>query len=152
MRHAVPQRIPSISAMLLCLLVGQAIADEEGTIKYRQGIMKAQAGYMGAMGMVVQGRADFAGNMADHAQGLLTLSKIVSTLFPEGSDFGETDALDKIWSNKDDFKSKVAAAEKAASGLVAATQSGDPGRIGQAYKAVGQSCKECHEEYRRKKN
>lgn len=152
MRHCLIHRISTLSALILCVVAGHAVADEEGTIKYRQGVMKAQAGYMSAMGMVVQGRADFAGNMADHAEGLHRLVKIVPALFPEGSDFGETDALDKIWQNRDGFRSKAAEAEKAASGLVAATQSGDPGKIGQAYKAVGQSCKECHEEYRRKKN
>jgi len=139
-------------AAVLALTAAVVQADEEGTIKYRQGVMKAQGGYMGAMAMVVQGRADFAANMADHAKGLHTLSKTVASLFPPGSDFGETDALDKIWKNMDDFKKKAADAEKAAADLVAATQSGDSGKVGAAFKAVGQSCKGCHEEYRRKKN
>lgn len=141
-----------IAILLFGLGIGSASADEEGTIKYRQGIMKAQAGYMSAMGMVVQGRADFAANLGDHARGLHVLSKTVPTLFPEGSDFGETDALEKIWQDMDGFRAKAGDAEQAAAELVAATQSGDRGRIAQAYRAVGESCKGCHEDYRRKKN
>lgn len=137
--------------LLLFFGLGAASADDDGVIKYRQGIMKAQGGYMGAMGMVVQGRADYSDNMLDHAQGLYKLVKIVPTLFPAGTDFGETDALEKIWDSKDDFEAKAGDAERAASDLVTAAQSGNIANIIQAYKAVGQSCKACHEEYRRKK-
>ncbi len=135
---------------LIAVGIGTATADEEGAIKYRQGVMKAQAGYMAAMGMVVQGRVDHWNNLADHANGLHALVGIVPSLFPQGSDFGETNALEAIWKNPSDFKAKAEKAEKASADLVAAVRSGDRGKIGQAYKAVGQSCKGCHEDYRRK--
>ncbi|GAB4348808.1 MAG: cytochrome c [Gammaproteobacteria bacterium] len=137
--------------MVLSLAVaGTAIADSEGVIKYRQGVMKSLAGHMGAMAMIVRGKVDYGANLGEHARGLHALTRMVPALFPEGSDFGETGALPEIWKKPDDFRSKAEAAEQAAARLAEVAASGDRSAVGAAFKEVGKSCKGCHESYREK--
>jgi cytochrome c556 len=83
-------------------------------------------------------------HFAIHVNGLVALSGLVHTLFPEGSQGG--DALPAIWENPDDFASKVNDFESAAGALKAAMDSG--GDIGAAFQQVGQACKGCHDDYR----
>ena len=69
-------------------------------------------------------------------------------IFPEGSDFGETNALDAVWEKFDDFKQAAANAEKATAALVKAAESGDEGAIKARFGDVGKACKACHKEYK----
>lgn len=146
------KRMISRTAILAAAVLSApaALASEEGIIKYRQGVMKAQGGHMGAMGQVVQGKADYAGNMAAHARGLHDMAKLVADLFPEGTDFGETNALPEIWDNMGKFKDAAGETVKAAAALEKAIATGDRGKIGDAYKGVGKTCKGCHEDFRKK--
>ena len=78
--------------------------DTDALIKFRQGVMKAQGGHMGAMAQIVRGKVNFPDQLLVHAKALNSIAHDIDTLFPEGSDFGETDAKEEIWSNWDKFK------------------------------------------------
>jgi len=72
-------------------------------------------------------------------------------LFPAGSGTAHDRAKPEIWSDWAGFTAKATEFERAAADLLAATASGDPGRVGMALKAAGQSCKSCHRPYRKPK-
>jgi cytochrome c556 len=125
-------------------------ADAEEMIKYRQAAMKSLGGHMGAMAQIVRGKVPFSAHMGGHAAAVAAVSREITPLFPEGSDFGETDALPEIWKKRAEFEKAAAGASKAADALVAAVKGGDKAAIGTAFDDVGKACKGCHDEFRKK--
>ena len=71
-------------------------------------------------------------------------------LFPEGGDTGELEtwAMPEIWSNRADFEEKLKAAEAEAIALQSvAVETAFPPALGK----LGDTCKACHQTYRRPK-
>lgn len=143
------------STMLLCLLTGlsaTAYADaSENMIKYRKGVMKAIAGHMGASSMIVTGKVKFNKNLKLHADALAALTKDMVAMFPEGSDFGETNAKDAVWEQPEKFKKAAKESEDAAAAFAKVVDSGDKGKSIAAFKELGKTCKACHKPFRQKK-
>jgi len=127
-------------------------ADDAGEIKYRQSVMKSIGGHMGAIVGILKGQTINKEHLAVHTQGIAELSKIVGHIFPKGSDFGETEALPAIWEKPDDFSKAVKMLQDAAGEMNEAGMSGDLGMVGQALGGLGKACKNCHENFREKKN
>lgn len=128
-----------------------AMADGESEIKYRKAVMSSIGGHMGAMVGILKGGTVNTANFAVHAQGMAELSKIAATVFPEGSDFGETAALPAIWEKPAEFATAVKMFEEAAAKLNMAAMSGDMAASGAAFGELGKACKNCHENFREKK-
>lgn len=128
-----------------------ALADGDGEIKYRQSVMKSIGGHMGGMAGILKGQTGNKANLQTHASGIAALSKIAGTVFPEGSDFGETQALPVIWEKPDDFAKAVKMLQDAADNLDMVAKSGDMAQFGQAFGVLGKACKNCHENFREKK-
>lgn len=141
----------SLTALLtLTLLAGSATAEPENYIKYRQAMMKAIGGHMGASTDIVRGKVDPEGDLQMHASALAALNANLTRLFPEGSDFGETKARPAVWDEPDKFRQAADAARDATAAFAAAVEGGDSAAIAAAHKDVGQSCKGCHEDFRQK--
>ncbi len=68
-----------------------------------------------------------------------------STLFPAGSDQGETHARPEIWSDRAGFDKGMKDAEQAAHALQSVSEET---AFRPALGALGRSCKECHDKYR----
>lgn len=136
-------------ALLAASQVTGAEAPED-YIKYRQAMMKAIGGHMGASSQIVRGKVSPEGHLAMHADALAVLSGDLTALFPEGSDFGETKAKAAIWDDWGTFEKAAAEAKQATADFAAAAGSGDADRIAAAHKAVGKACKGCHEDFREK--
>lgn len=86
-----------------------------------------------------------------HAQALDALLKDVPHLFPEGSDFGETDAKPAIWEKADEFKKAADDGSAAATAFLEAAQGGDTETISKTFEALGESCSGCHKPFRAKR-
>lgn len=128
-----------------------AFADDAGEVKYRQSVMKAVGGHMGALaGIINKGTANTA-DLQLHADGMAALAGISGNVFPKGSDFGETDALPVIWEKADDFATAMKMFQDSATTMAAAAKSGDMAQAGAAFGELGKSCKNCHETFREKK-
>lgn len=69
-------------------------------------------------------------------------------LFPEGSNTGESNALDLIWEDPADFLAILDSLEADANAMIAAAQSGDPDAYVAAVRRVGMNCGTCHDTYR----
>jgi cytochrome c556 len=122
--------------------------DTDAVIKFRQGVMNAQGGHMGAMAQIVRGKVDYPGQLIVHAKALNSIAHDVGKLFPEGTDFGETDAKEEIWSNWDKFKEAADRLGNEAQAFVKVVQSEDQKAIGQGFKKLAEACKGCHKKFR----
>lgn len=127
---------------------------DEGAVKYRQAVMKAVGGHMGAMASILKGEGGEMRHFEDHAEAMADLAEMARGVFPEGSDkmaSADTRAKMAIWDNPDDFQEVVDAFVTRAKALEEAAESGDKGRIAEALGALGKDgCKACHDEYREK--
>jgi len=126
-------------------------ADPDKAIEYRQKIFETLGANLSAVAMNLKGEVAFADavpvlarTVADTAP--LMLPAMEQNTAGEGS--RETDALDKIWDNWDDFASKAQAFEEAAMGLEEVAGSGDMQAIGGQVQKVAETCKSWHDEYR----
>ena len=122
--------------------------DTDAVIKFRQGVMKAQGGHMGAMAQIVRGKVDYPDQLLAHAKALNSIAHNVDKLFPEGSDFGETEAKEEIWSNWDKFQEAADRLGNEAQNYVKAVESEDKKAIGQSFKKLADACKGCHKKFR----
>ena len=135
-------RIGAVALAYLAL----GVAASEGQVEYRQHVMAAVGGHMQALADIVRGKVEHTGHLATHANALADLAGIAPTLFPAGSEGGDT--LPAVWENAEDFEAKLAAFKEAADGLKAAAASGEPMQAGLALRDLGQACKGCHDNYR----
>ena len=118
-------------------------------IKYRKAVYTSMRGHIGAISRIVRaGLGDYKGHITDHATAIQNAAKIIPAMFPEGSDFGDTDALESIWTDQSGFEKAAQQLVDASGELVTVSQSGDMKAIGRAVGAVGGACKNCHDNYR----
>jgi len=145
------KRMLILSSTLLLVCAGGAMAAEpENYIKYRQAMMKAIGGHTAAASQIVRGKVAPEGHLLMHALALAELSKDITHLFPEGSDFGETQAKEEIWAEWAKFEEAAENSKNAAADFAAAAAGKDSRQIADAFKAVGKSCKGCHKDFRQK--
>jgi len=69
-------------------------------------------------------------------------------LFPEGSNTGDSHALDLIWQDWDSFVAILDSLEADASAMIEAAEAGDPDAYVAALRKVGMNCGTCHDTYR----
>jgi cytochrome c556 len=125
-----------------------------GDIAYRQGVMKAVGGHMGAMSTILKGQGGNMKDFAMHATAMAGLAHASQGAFPKDSSKmeGKTEALDAIWDKPADFAKVNAAFVMHADKLAAAAKSGDKAAIGAAMGELGKNaCKACHTSFREKK-
>ncbi len=120
----------------------------EVTIDYRQGVMGAIGGNMASTAAIVIDGADFGENLLMHVRFLVDATQDIPSLFPEGSDFGETDALPSIWEEPEKFAERSRENHEAAIALLEAVEQGDETVVRSAFRDLGQSCRSCHEDFR----
>ena len=82
------------------------------------------------------------------AQSLLSWSREMEPFFPPNTNPAPSEARDEIWLLWDDFLVAIQSFDDAAQALVDAADSGDSGTVGEAFKALTQPCKSCHEQFR----
>ena len=144
-----------LSIALAVVAVGSVLAGPllaaDDPIEARQEIMQKNDDAAKLAFNMAQGRIPFdAAKAATAMRELQEDMTLLITLFPPGSDKGDTAATPAVFTNFDDFKVKAAklgadakvAEDAAAKGLDAFKAS-----IG----AVGQDCQTCHDLYRKKR-
>jgi cytochrome c556 len=142
-------------ALILGLAAVSATAHQgaSGIVKERMDTMSAIARNMKALATMVktdkvdpQAAKAIGSRVAEHAS-------LFPTQFPEGSLSQVSEARAEIWADFDDFQAKSDELVMAASNLAESDPDDlDRRALRQALKAMGQTCKSCHESYRVKKN
>ena len=141
-----------IGLSLGALLATPALAAEvnaEAYIEYREDLMQSAKTHNKAISNILKGKLSANDSLVRHARTLHELSMMFGEAFPEGSDFGVTDAKDAAWSDPDAFQAALEKNQTATADLVDALQKpADSATIGTAVKAVGMSCEGCHDDFR----
>ena len=149
MNRIITRLIPLI-ALAVSMLAAADPAPEDAA-KYRQSVMKAMSGHNGAISMIVRGKAGNQDNLANHVQALGNLTDEIDSLFNEGSDLEDDEALPAIWENADAFADAVENFATAVDAFSEVAGAGDIQAIDAAQREVGKACKGCHEDFRQKK-
>ncbi len=120
-----------------------------GIYKERADTMKGFGGAAKSLGAMFKGEAPFD-LVKVQAAGKMIAQKAptIPSLFPEGTNEGESEALPIIWEDWDGFKAAAALLGERAAVLAAAE---DPKAAGAAFGAMVKACGGCHEKYRLKK-
>lgn len=104
------------------------------------------------MGDMVKGKIEWdAARFSGWADDLHHVAQFhVERGFAPGTEQGTTRAKPTIWSNMDDFQSKLDDFRAAAASLAEIATEGDPGSSREQFVATGGTCKACHDEYKSK--
>lgn len=103
--------------------------------------------------LAVKKIVDEKGNAADVtplAMKMVELEKQFETMFPPGSNVGDTKAAPAIWSDRAGFQAASAALITAAGNLAEAGKSGDLAKVAAAFGETGKTCGACHDKYQLK--
>lgn len=122
----------------------------EDAVKYRKATFTVMAAHFSRIGAMANGRVPFDAKVAAENAALVeTLSKLPWDAFGPGTDKGDTRALPAIWTEQAQFKAGADKFQAEAARLNAAAKTGNLDAIKTAFGAVGQSCKACHDNYRK---
>jgi cytochrome c556 len=146
-------RLWTLGALLICLtpLMLHA-AEPQDIIKYRQNTMKAIGAHMAAAGAIIQGKVDYKSQLALHANTIEALTRDIPGLFPKDSDFGDTRAKDAVWSNRAEFEKRAETVKRRAAAFAKAVKGGNAQAIAADFKQLGEGCKSCHDDFRKKED
>jgi cytochrome c556 len=123
--------------------------NSEDAIKYRQSAFTVMANSFGKIGAVVKGEAPYnKDEVAKNAAVVATLSTLPWQAFGPGTEGGKAQA--DIWSDNAKFKAASEKMQLAVANLNTAAQSGDLESIKKAFGAAGASCKNCHDDFKKK--
>jgi cytochrome c556 len=123
----------------------------EDAVKYRQGAFTVMASHFGRLGAMANGRVPFdAATAQANADLVVTLSRLPYVAFTDGTDkVGNTRALPEVWSKRAEFDAAAKKTQDELLKLQAAAKTGNLDQIKAAFGAAGQSCKACHDNFRK---
>ena len=143
-----------LALIFCCVIYSPLMADEiepDDAIKYRKAVMTAVKGHNNAIRSIVTRKVPFTNKLSGHIDALDKLFSELDTIFPEGSDFGKTNAKDAIWDNPEKFSKSIQDAKQALNTFRSVAQQGDLGKTAGAFKKFGKaSCGGCHKSFKKK--
>jgi len=106
--------------------------------------------HFGRIGAMANGRVPFDAKVAaDNAAIVEAMSKLPWAGFCEGTDKGDTRAKPEIWTEQTKFKEGADRMQAEVGKLAVATKTGNLDSVKAAFGAAGQTCKACHDDYRK---
>ncbi len=144
-------RMIAVAALAVCV-AGPALADADASIKYRKNAMKAIGAEMGSIVAILKGEIDNKGALATHAaiMGAATKTAITKPAFmtkTDGEGSEKTTSTGAIWTDWAKFEAGLVALEKAGAAMADAGANASMDHV----KALGATCKGCHDNFREKK-
>lgn len=140
----------AVAATALATPAMAQFKNTEDAVKYRKAALTVMGNHFARLGAMASGKVPFDAKVAaENAAVVETMSKLPWAGFVPGSDKGDTRALPEIWTEAADFK---AASEKMQAEVVklsAAAKTGNLDAVKTAFGAAGQTCKACHDNYRK---
>ncbi len=138
-----------MAAAVMLAGVGVARAEGPSPIELRQTIFDLNGGSFAFVKAIVTSKGDVK-TIEPVAGGMARWAAIIPSMFPAGSDKGDTKALPEIWSDPAGFQKAAAAFGAASTKLATDAKAGDTDAVEADFKAVGQACGACHKAYRAK--
>ena len=140
----------AVAALMTALPAAAQFAKPEDAIKYRKSGMFLMANHFGRVGAMVNGRVPFdAKSVESNAEIATMMSKIPFAAFTEGTDKGETKAKPEIWTEMDKFRAASTTMQDEMAKLNTVAKTGNQDAIKAQFGKGGQSCKACHDNYRK---
>ena len=138
------------AAVAVTLPAHAQFAKPEDAYKYRAAVMTLQGAHMGRINAQLRSGTPDVQAIAGNAALLDTLNRLFFTAFPEGSDMvANSRAKPEIWKQPAKFKDLADKLNGDVARLKTAAKSGDVGATRSAFQATAQTCKACHDEFRR---
>jgi cytochrome c556 len=123
----------------------------EDAVKYRQSAFTVMANHFGRVGAMANGKVPFdAAAAAANADIVATMSKLPFPAFVDGTDkVANTHAKPEVWSESDKFKAAATKMQEEVAKLDVAAKSGNLDQLKAQFGATAQSCKACHDHFRK---
>ena len=136
----------SLAPLAAAILIGTtAFVANAGVVEDRKANFKANNASMRAIGAAIGG-GDFE-TVTREAERIAAWAMVMPDYFPEGSGEG-TSAKPAIWTNFIGFKDAAEANYYAAQELIAAAAKQDADASDEALRAIGGTCKGCHQKFK----
>jgi cytochrome c556 len=136
----------SLAPLAAAILIGTtAFVANAGVVEDRKANFKANNASMRAIGAAIRG-GDFE-TVTREAERIAAWAMVMPDYFPEGSGEG-TSAKPAIWTDFIGFKDAAEANYYAAQELIAAAAKQDADAAGEALRAIGGTCKGCHQKFK----
>jgi len=140
----------AVVGIVTALPAAAQFAKPEDAIKYRKAAMTIMSAHFGRVGAMASGRAPFdAAAAQSNAEIATMMSKLPFAAFGPGTDTGDTRAKPNVWSDNAKFTAAATKMQEEMAKLNVAAKSGNLDTIKAAFGPVGQSCKACHDDFRK---
>jgi cytochrome c556 len=136
-------------AAVVMAMGGVAQADGIDPIVTRQAGLDLLAATLGGVKAVVTTNGDVK-TLEGSGNAIKKWALQFPTLFPAGSDKGDTKAAPAIWSDPAGFQKAAMRLSAAGEALATAAKAGDTTAVATAFKETGEACGACHKDYRLK--
>lgn len=122
----------------------------EDAVKYRKAALTVMGNHFARLGAMANGRAPYDAKMAaEHASVLEAVAKLPWQAFGPGTDVGDTRAKPEIWREQAKFNEAANKMQVEVGKVVVAGKSGNLDSLKQVFGGAAQSCKACHDAYRK---
>lgn len=140
----------AFAAAAVALPAAAQFQKPEDAIKYRKATFTVMAAHFSRLGAMANGRVPFDAKVAaENAEIVNTLAALPWDAFGPGTDKGDTRALPAIWTEQAKYKAAADKMVAEVGKLNAAAKTGNLDAIKTAFGAAGQSCKACHDNFRK---
>ncbi|HSH42687.1 MAG TPA: cytochrome c [Arenicellales bacterium] len=149
-----------LKKLLLLMLSGSILAlpmlsvaqqDKDPVISYRQKVMQSIGANIGAISDVLKYSLPRQDNIPAHAEQMRRAAALIPSAFEDELSEGPTDAKPEIWESWDEFQEYAGDLEQASAELAAMAADSDTATFAAQVKKVGDTCKQCHDEFRKPK-
>lgn len=135
------------------LLVSASQPDPEDVIDFRQSVYNVIGWHFRPLGDMAKGDIEFDPALAaKNSRIVAQMSHVAPGAFLSGSDQGETRAKSEIWSDRDGFDSAMQLFQDEAAKLAEVAKDGNFRTFRAQVGETGKSCKNCHDDFRKKRD
>ncbi|MGB5233591.1 MAG: cytochrome c [Candidatus Macondimonas sp.] len=145
-----PQSLVLAVSLTLPVLALAHGGDHADPVRYRQSGFYLIGWHFEPMAAMIKGEKPMdAKAFATHAEAVANVSRLLPEGFANGPHKGKTDAKPEIWKNPGDFADKMKAFQEQSAQLAQIAQDGDAGQIKAQFMKTAETCKACHDDYRK---
>ena len=147
------KKITVILSLFVSFAICGAVSAQEGTVKYRQGLMGAIGGHAEAIAQISYGGVDYTDHLVGHTEALKALTTLVLTAFREEAitEDPPTRAKAEIWKEWAEFEGYVSDLQQAAADVAETAAGGDVGAVAGSLDPLWDACKSCHDSFRKRR-
>jgi cytochrome c556 len=142
-------KIPALLTVMILAVGGAAQAQGIDPIQTRQAGYDLLSATFSGVKAVITANGDVK-TLEASGKAIQRWGTVIPTLFPPGSDTGNTKAAPAIWTDNAGFRKAAMTLSTAGETLATAAKAGDATAVAAAFKGVGEACGACHKEYRLK--